>query len=257
MPFARLRKVETEKAEKDLAQNKTQELPKYPEKSEYKSLTGSRLLEGQLKERAGEDRIFAPPPVAGFEKSGVMTNEEVRSHLEETFPDRHANSYTMDVVRYQDEYREQHHDITLAEWENRELVPNTEINQETITVYRQTPAGNPDAEALKDTLAHEVGHHVHLKYLGPEERRGWLSLSGERAPEQCVSDYARTNAYEDFAETYQGYTRRPEALQQINPDKYAYMRDRVFSGREYVSESGRHPALAQTSAAVEKEIKED
>ena len=257
MSTTRAKEMQVTKAEKDLSQLKSQELSRYPEKSEYKSLTGARLLEGQLKEKAGDDRIFAPPPVAGFEKSGVMTNEEVRSHLAETFPDRHANSYTMDVVRYQDEYREQHHDITLAEWENRELVPNTEINQETITVYRQTPEGTPDAEALKDTLAHEVGHHVHLKYLGPEERRGWLSLSGERAPEQCVSDYARTNAYEDFAETYQGYTRRPEALQQINPDKYAFMRDGVFRGREYVSESGRHPALAPTSAADGKEIKEN
>jgi len=44
-------------------------------------------LEGKFREKAGDDRIFAPPPVAGFEKSGVMTNEEVRSHMAETFPD--------------------------------------------------------------------------------------------------------------------------------------------------------------------------
>jgi hypothetical protein len=48
-----------------------------------------------------------------------------------------------------------------------------------------------------------------------------------------VSDYARTNEYEDFAETYRVYVYEPEVLRFYNPDKYEYMRQVVFDGREY------------------------
>jgi hypothetical protein len=48
-----------------------------------------------------------------------------------------------------------------------------------------------------------------------------------------VSDYARTNEYEDFAESYLAYVRWPQTLLTFSPVKYEFMRAEVFLGKEY------------------------
>lgn len=50
-----------------------------------------------------------------------------------------------------------------------------------------------------------------------------------------VSPYARTNIYEDFAETYMNYVRDPQRLLFCSPEKYEFMRNEIFSGNEYTS----------------------
>ena len=50
-----------------------------------------------------------------------------------------------------------------------------------------------------------------------------------------VSDYARTNQSEDFAESYAAYIRDPEGLAFQSQEKYDFMRDYVFGGREYAN----------------------
>ncbi|HVY60125.1 MAG TPA: IPT/TIG domain-containing protein, partial [Planctomycetota bacterium] len=53
---------------------------------------------------------------------------------------------------------------------------------------------------------------------------------GLRSFNGFVSDYARTNHREDFAETCKFYWLSPDELARVSPAKFAYMRDRVFGG---------------------------
>jgi len=57
--------------------------------------------------------------------------------------------------------------------------------------------------------------------------RAWIDGLG------FVSEYAKTNQFEDFAESYMTYIRDPETLLFASPEKYQFMRDEVFFGREY------------------------
>ena len=52
-------------------------------------------------------------------------------------------------------------------------------------------------------LFHELGHYVFQRILTPEQRKLWVT---ELYPLKVfVSDYARTNAQEDFSESYAFY----------------------------------------------------
>ena len=46
-----------------------------------------------------------------------------------------------------------------------------------------------------------------------------------------VSEYALTNQYEDFAESYNSYVNDPEALAFLAPEKFAFMDKFVFHGQ--------------------------
>ena len=78
-------------------------------------------------------------------------------------------------------------------------------------------------------LYHEIGHFVFFLALNSRVKKQWVT---EIFPNSaCISEYASTNASEDFAESYASYVRDPAALQQL-PVKFAFMRDWVFSGRQ-------------------------
>jgi hypothetical protein len=58
------------------------------------------------------------------------------------------------------------------------------------------------------SLSHEFGHAVYYEKLEVAERNTWSELwarSDRGAPQYFVSDYAKTNREEDFAETYASY----------------------------------------------------
>jgi hypothetical protein len=75
-------------------------------------------------------------------------------------------------------------------------------------------------------LYHEVGHHVFHKYLQQSERDEWLY--GVRKRElTTVSDYACTNAREDFSECYAFKMQGLPALA-LCPERAAYFDQYVF-----------------------------
>jgi len=77
-------------------------------------------------------------------------------------------------------------------------------------------------------LHHEIGHFVFFLVIGSRVKKRWVT---ELVPgSSCVSAYARMNPWEDFAETYAYYALHPRILEQTLPEKYAFMRERVFSG---------------------------
>ena len=86
---------------------------------------------------------------------------------------------------------------------------------------------------MLDTLTHEVGHNVHynMRIDNLELANQWAELHQQDVG--FVSDYARTNEFEDFAESYRAYVRQPQTLQLYSPIKYEFLRVNAFDGYEY------------------------
>ncbi|HYS76001.1 MAG TPA: hypothetical protein VEM38_07915 [Burkholderiales bacterium] len=89
--------------------------------------------------------------------------------------------------------------------------------------------GFDEPAMLFHMLHHEIGHFVFYFVIGSRVKKHWVT---EIFPGSgCVSRYAAVNAQEDFAESYAYYVRRPQLLEREHPEKFAFMRDCVFSGR--------------------------
>jgi hypothetical protein len=50
---------------------------------------------------------------------------------------------------------------------------------------------------------------------------------------KCISKYGETNPAEDFAESMVAYRYDPEKLKKVSIEKYNYIKENVFSGREF------------------------
>ena len=178
-----------------------------------------------------ETREFAnATEICNFEGCTLLGNEQLAGYLNETLPPSHLEG------------------CPCIEFDphNYEFVnsPGTlgfyECGSHAIHIADETrfPGG---AEGVLDTVTHEVGHNAYAGLIetNPELAAKWEALNAESWQELLtdgagfVSDYATTNQYEDFAESYMAYVRDPEKLQILSPDKYAFLHDYVFAGREY------------------------
>ena len=74
----------------------------------------------------------------------------------------------------------------------------------------------------------------------------WSSIlfNGLRSHNGFVSDYARTNDREDFAESVEFYWINPVELLRVSPQKYLFIRDRVFNALSSPPSSRLPGALA-------------
>lgn len=91
---------------------------------------------------------------------------------------------------------------------------------------------SPDRFGRQYGLFHEFGHNI-------SELRGNLDNSREwRALTSCqVSTYGNTDNREDFTESFVMYRFNGRGLQQKCPEKYAFLKEKAFRGREYLDES--------------------
>jgi len=78
-------------------------------------------------------------------------------------------------------------------------------------------------------LHHEIGHFVFYLVIGSGAKKRWVTQVSPGSSR--VTPYAALSASEDFAETYASYLLAPGLLARDFPEKHAYMRDWVFSGR--------------------------
>ena len=76
-----------------------------------------------------------------------------------------------------------------------------------------------------ETLIHEFGHVLANKL---DESTEWTSL-----PRKLISQYAATNAKEDFAESFAAYRMAPRKLKQVSPERYEFLRKKLFNGLEF------------------------
>lgn len=171
------------------------------------------------------------PEVRGFEQSELMTDQEVEDYLGEAFPPEHVNRESVKSVEYVDMYVP-HEDGNVLGMTDYNFFTDTSK----IEIYRQEAGGSFDRSEMERTIAHEVGHGVWNDMgwheLSPRQQ-AWGELSVNSAPDDYVSEYAKTDLHEDFAESYATYIHDPELLQEVSPDKYDFMRDHIFQGREY------------------------
>jgi hypothetical protein len=95
----------------------------------------------------------------------------------------------------------------------------------------------PNSALFFQILFHEIGHFVFFLVISSVVKKRWVT---EIYPgSQCATSYGTLSAAEDFAETYACYARDPELLIRQVPDKFAFMRDYVFSGApETLKEAG-------------------
>jgi hypothetical protein len=120
--------------------------------------------------------------------------------------------------------------------------------------------GPPNLMKVYSTVTHEMGHCAQYAVLGNGNilsklravligTPGWTGISwttpitsGLKSWNGFVSDYARTNDREDFAESVEFYWLAPDELLRVSPQKFAYMRDVVFE-RVVSPMSSRRPGL--------------
>lgn len=86
-------------------------------------------------------------------------------------------------------------------------------------------------------LLHELAHDLErLKLADPMTLAGWNAAT-ERdqsaTPSPYVSTYAATSWHEDFAECVVAYRFAPARLKKHAPERYAFLKREIFSGREY------------------------
>ncbi len=173
------------------------------------------------------------PEISGFDEFSELSNADVADFINNVLPPNHLENCS---------------DIICA--------PNAPIWDEVpgaVGVHISSlgepsiiaVAGGERLEGCEDTelsvLTHEIGHNAYdvLIANNPELAASWAELyqdswnTYEATGLGFVSNYAQTNVFEDFAESYAMYVTCPELLKFMNPDKYEFMRDNVFDGREY------------------------
>jgi hypothetical protein len=89
-----------------------------------------------------------------------------------------------------------------------------------ITIHRLV-----DEPLFLHTLYHEIGHHVFYEVLKPTPKKQWVTQIYPHSDH--VSEYAKRNAAEDFAETYATYLLDNEKLLHY-AKKYTFMLQQVF-----------------------------
>lgn len=167
--------------------------------------------------------------VGNFDDTGMTTTEEVADYINESIPQDHLEG--LDGIEYVDSDEAREEGI-LGMWVDDPLTGTTEIE-----VYPHDDVGE-----LYDTIAHEIGHNAE-EYIPNSAVNEWDNLyydssldyiSSFGEDNRFVTDYATTSPEEDFAETYSFYINDPEMVQAICPEKYDFMKDHVFNGKEFL-----------------------
>lgn len=173
----------------------------------------------ETRERAVIDGIDQQVAVDGFDNCGRWTDEDVASFVELHIPLDHLGQ--LDSITYMEDLWATLQGI-LGEW------ISTVWGDNYIFIY-----SHDDAYDLQWTVTHEIGHNAQDATIGWETglSQQWAGLY--RSSNEYITAYAATSAAEDFAECYSAYVNDPELLQKVTPDKYDFLRDQVFDGREY------------------------
>jgi len=153
-----------------------------------------------------------------FDASGVVTDEDVETFIRNTIPLEHLDHCLR--IRYVNQIT----DVRSTPAAGR-FMPVVRH----ISVY-PVAGGGLTPQDIFDTLTHEIGHNVHynMRIDNLALANEWENLFHQNAG--FVSDYARTNEFEDFAESYRAYVLEPEKLLLSSPVKYEFIRVEVFGG---------------------------
>jgi hypothetical protein len=164
------------------------------------------------------------PKIFGFFASGVIDDAGVAARLS-VLPAHHRNGEHLTRIQYRNYYNEGDDGVTLG--------TTTRAAPHRIEIFRHSRHGQQPRLEFVQTLYHEVAHNVHLSCMSGDNWDRWGVVSGDRRRRDCVTDYATQSTEEDFAESYSFYVTDPVALRAVSPQRYEFLRDVVFEGREY------------------------
>jgi hypothetical protein len=77
---------------------------------------------------------------------------------------------------------------------------------------------------------------------------GWIQEHSEARTKHSVkfvSNYAKTNSAEDFAEAVSTYLLQPHKLKKLDPNKYNFVKTYVFGGQEFIKGQCGEPSLKE------------
>ena len=180
----------------------------------------------EISENKESKEFIGTVEIKNFENCNIINNEKLVQYLDETIPLSHLEKCPS--IEYDPNlkngmlgsYEYKNHEIHIGD-ENR--FSNT--------------------EKILDITTHEIGHNTYdiLVEKNKELSDKWAQLYDESNNKSdgtgFVSELSKIRKEEDFAESYMAYIRDPEKLQFMNIDKYEFMRDYIFTGKEY------HPSI--------------
>jgi hypothetical protein len=108
-----------------------------------------------------------------------------------------------------------------------------------------TPMDAMSDSHKEQTTFHEIAHNYGSNF-GIDHSKEWLEVTGweqeggkfvNKRTEEFVTRYASTNFFEDFAESFTYYRYYPARLKAKSPRRYDFLKNKVFSGKEYLEET--------------------
>ena len=184
-------------------------------------------LEDQIEAQVEISELVGQTEIGGFEQTELFSNEQIADHLRQELPITHLEGCPS--ISYEPEHE------NFNPWSGAGVLGFFELDSHEIKIGPMDRFES--TRALLETVTHEVGHNLHFNLIqnNPELVGQWERLFQDSniSGEGFVSQYARTNAYEDFAETYKVYVHDPDYLQFMNSEKYEFMKNEIFYGREY------------------------
>lgn len=171
--------------------------------------------------------------IDNFESSELTNNLEVRTFIEDNIPLEHLDGCPRIEFNPQADCFVENPDALGC------------FNTSSKEIFINSHESLSGAGGLMETVTHEVGHNVHaqLETSSPLLANKWAEIHERSlavfAQEGTgfVSEYALTNRYEDFAESYNSYINDPEALLFLAPEKFAFMDKFVFHGQNHLLDS--------------------
>lgn len=165
--------------------------------------------------------------IDNFEHSELISNQEIAEFLQSNIPIEHLEGCPRIEFNPKAD--------CFAENPNALGCFNTVTNE----IFINSHESLKETGGLLETLTHEIGHNAHaqLEANSPLLADKWAEIYENslaiftQEGTGFVSEYALTNQYEDFAESYNCYVNDPEALAFFAPEKYAFMDKFIFHGQ--------------------------
>lgn len=157
--------------------------------------------------------------VSGFELQNKVSVEQLKASISQ-IPDSHLAN--LQVIKYDPTRSIQR----LRAFYNGGFTgtPAGEYlsNYQSVVIYDFI-----DYDQFRHILFHEIGHFVFFRVISSFTKKEWVTQIYPNSLH--ISDYAKRNACEDFAESYAFYLNKPDQLANI-PAKFHFMRNKVFGG---------------------------
>ncbi len=112
-------------------------------------------------------------------------------------------------------------------------------------------------------IFHELSHNISTKHGLMDVSPDWLNLSNwikkgnkwDNSQIKCIiSEYGKSSPMEDFAESLSAYRYNPARLKEKCPEKFNFIKQRIFKGVDYTDPKSCAPVSAEVIAKAQSEL---